>query len=67
MHEHTERDKHCNQLWQPALDTRRHRAIHIRFGIGAPVHVLQTGYEVTNIVQIAAVAVEDAMQREEKS
>ena len=38
----------------------------ILLGMGAPVHVLQTGDEVTNIVQIAAVAVMDAMRREEK-
>ncbi len=36
----------------------------ILLGMGAPVHVLQTGDEVTNIVQIAAVAVMDAMNRE---
>ncbi|HKJ38463.1 MAG TPA: NADP-dependent malic enzyme [Anaerolineales bacterium] len=35
----------------------------ILLGMGAPVHVLQTGDEVINIVQIAAVAVMDAMQR----
>jgi malate dehydrogenase (oxaloacetate-decarboxylating)(NADP+) len=35
----------------------------ILLGIGAPVHVLQTGDEVANIVQIAAVAVMDAMGR----
>ena len=38
----------------------------ILLGMCAPVHVLQTGDEVTNIVQIAAVAVMDAMWREEK-
>ena len=37
----------------------------ILLGMGAPVHVLQTGDEVTNIVQIAAVAVMDAMRRNE--
>ena len=37
----------------------------ILLGMGAPVHVLQTGDEVTNIVQIAAVAVMDAMRRAE--
>jgi malate dehydrogenase (oxaloacetate-decarboxylating)(NADP+) len=37
----------------------------ILLGMGAPVHVLQTGDEVNNIVQIAAVAVMDAMGREE--
>ncbi len=37
----------------------------ILLGMGAPVHVLQTGDEVNNIVQIAAVAVMDAMNREE--
>ena len=37
----------------------------ILLGVGAPVHVLQTGDEVINIVQIAAVAVMDAMHREE--
>lgn len=36
----------------------------ILLGMGAPVHVLQTGDEVSNIVQIAAVAVMDAMNRE---
>jgi malate dehydrogenase (oxaloacetate-decarboxylating)(NADP+) len=35
----------------------------ILLGMGAPVHVLQTGDEVANIVQIAAVAVMDAMRR----
>jgi malate dehydrogenase (oxaloacetate-decarboxylating)(NADP+) len=38
----------------------------ILLGVGAPIHVLQTGDEVNNIVQIAAVAVMDAMGREEK-
>jgi len=38
----------------------------ILLGMGAPVHVLQTGDEVNNIVQIAAVAVMDAMSRNEK-
>jgi malate dehydrogenase (oxaloacetate-decarboxylating)(NADP+) len=37
----------------------------ILLGMGAPVHVLQTGDEVNNIVQIAAVAVMDVMNREE--
>ena len=36
----------------------------ILLGMGAPVHVLQTGDEVNNIVQVAAVAVMDAMSRE---
>jgi malate dehydrogenase (oxaloacetate-decarboxylating)(NADP+) len=36
----------------------------ILLGMGAPVHVLQTGDEVSNIVQIAAVAVMDCMSRE---
>jgi malate dehydrogenase (oxaloacetate-decarboxylating)(NADP+) len=36
----------------------------ILLGMGAPIHVLQTGDEVNNIVQIAAVAVMDAMNRE---
>lgn len=36
----------------------------ILLGVGAPVHVLQTGDEVANIVQVAAVAVMDAMARE---
>jgi phosphotransacetylase len=31
--------------------------------MGAPVHVLQTGDEVVDIVNIAAVAVMDAMSR----
>ncbi len=35
----------------------------ILLGTGAPVHVLQTGDEVSNIVQIAAVAAMDAMTR----
>ena len=37
----------------------------ILLGIGAPVHVLQTGDEVADIVNIAAVAVVDAMSRED--
>jgi malate dehydrogenase (oxaloacetate-decarboxylating)(NADP+) len=36
----------------------------ILLGMGAPLHVLQTGDEVNNIVQIAAVAVMDAMNRD---
>jgi malate dehydrogenase (oxaloacetate-decarboxylating)(NADP+) len=36
----------------------------ILLGVGAPVHVLQTGDEVSNIVQIAAVSVMDAMGRD---
>jgi malate dehydrogenase (oxaloacetate-decarboxylating)(NADP+) len=36
----------------------------ILLGMGAPVHVLQTGDEVRDIVAIAAVAVMDAMARE---
>ncbi len=39
----------------------------ILLGMGAPVHVLQTGDEVNNIVQIAAVAVMDIMSRMEKA
>jgi malate dehydrogenase (oxaloacetate-decarboxylating)(NADP+) len=39
----------------------------ILLGMGAPVHVLQTGDEVVNIVQVAAVAVMDAMRRSEAS
>jgi malate dehydrogenase (oxaloacetate-decarboxylating)(NADP+) len=35
----------------------------ILLGVGAPVHVLQTGDDVNTIVQIAAVAVMDAMGR----
>jgi len=35
----------------------------ILLGMGAPVHVLQTGDEVNDIVQIAAVAVMDALNR----
>src|SRR5258706_1196608 len=35
----------------------------ILLGMGAPVHVLQTGDEVNDIVQIAAVAVMDAINR----
>jgi malate dehydrogenase (oxaloacetate-decarboxylating)(NADP+) len=37
----------------------------ILLGMGAPVHVLQTGDEVRDIVNIAAVAVMDALSREE--
>src|SRR5258707_15331066 len=37
----------------------------ILLGMGAPVHVLQTGDEVNDIVQVAAVAVMDAMKRME--
>lgn len=36
----------------------------ILLGVGAPVHVLQTGDEVRDIVNVAAVAVVDAMSRE---
>ena len=36
----------------------------ILLGMGASVHVMQTGDEVTDIVQIASVAVMDAMDRE---
>jgi malate dehydrogenase (oxaloacetate-decarboxylating)(NADP+) len=36
----------------------------ILLGMGAPVHVLQTGDEVRDIVNIAAVAVMDAMKRD---
>jgi malate dehydrogenase (oxaloacetate-decarboxylating)(NADP+) len=36
----------------------------ILLGVGAPVHVLQTGDEVRDIVNIAAVAVMDAINRE---
>jgi len=36
----------------------------ILLGTGAPVHILQTGDEVDSIVQMAAVAVMDAMSRE---
>jgi malate dehydrogenase (oxaloacetate-decarboxylating)(NADP+) len=39
----------------------------ILLGMGAPVHVLQTGDEVSNIVQIASVAVMDAMIRDEEA
>jgi malate dehydrogenase (oxaloacetate-decarboxylating)(NADP+) len=35
----------------------------ILLGVGAPIHVLQTGDEVADIVNIAAVAVMDAMSR----
>jgi malate dehydrogenase (oxaloacetate-decarboxylating)(NADP+) len=38
----------------------------ILLGVGAPVHVLQTGDDVNAIVQIASVAVMDAMGRNEK-
>jgi len=36
----------------------------ILLGVGAPIHVLQTGDEVNDIVEIAAVAVMDAASRE---
>ena len=36
----------------------------ILLGVGAPVHVLQTGDEVRDIVNMAAVAVMDALNRE---
>ncbi|HEY9527598.1 MAG TPA: NADP-dependent malic enzyme [Anaerolineales bacterium] len=39
----------------------------ILLGMGAPVHVLQTGDDVNTIVQIASVAVMDVMGREENS
>ncbi len=39
----------------------------ILLGMGAPIHVLQTGDEVSNIVQVAAVEVMDAMNREQAS
>jgi len=39
----------------------------ILLGMGAPVHVLQTGDDVNSIVQIASVAVMDVMGREEKA
>ncbi len=35
----------------------------ILLGVGAPIHVVQTGDEVADIVNIAAVAVMDAMNR----
>jgi malate dehydrogenase (oxaloacetate-decarboxylating)(NADP+) len=35
----------------------------ILLGVGAPVHVLQTGDDVRNIVNITAVAVMDAANR----
>jgi malate dehydrogenase (oxaloacetate-decarboxylating)(NADP+) len=38
----------------------------ILLGMGAPVHVLQTGDDVNDIVQIASVAVMDAMGRDKK-
>jgi malate dehydrogenase (oxaloacetate-decarboxylating)(NADP+) len=38
----------------------------ILLGVGSPVHVLQTGDDVNTIVQVASVAVMDAMNREEK-
>ena len=38
----------------------------ILLGMGAPIHVLQTGDEVNDIVQIAAVAVMDAINRAKK-
>jgi malate dehydrogenase (oxaloacetate-decarboxylating)(NADP+) len=39
----------------------------ILLGMGAPVHVLQTGDDVNTIVQIASVAVMDVMGREENA
>jgi len=39
----------------------------ILLGVGASVHVLQTGDDVNTIVQIASVAVMDVMAREEKA
>ena len=36
----------------------------ILLGVGAPVHVLQTGDEVRDIVNMAAIAVMDALSRE---
>jgi malate dehydrogenase (oxaloacetate-decarboxylating)(NADP+) len=39
----------------------------ILLGMGAPVHVLQTGDDVNAIVQIASVAVMDVMGREQKA
>jgi malate dehydrogenase (oxaloacetate-decarboxylating)(NADP+) len=39
----------------------------ILLGMGAPVHVLQTGDDVNSIVQIASVAVMDVMSREENA
>jgi malate dehydrogenase (oxaloacetate-decarboxylating)(NADP+) len=39
----------------------------ILLGMGAPVHVLQTGDDVNAIVQMASVAVMDVMSREEKA
>ena len=36
----------------------------ILLGVGAPIHVLQTGDEVRDIVNIAAVAVMDSMKRD---
>jgi malate dehydrogenase (oxaloacetate-decarboxylating)(NADP+) len=36
----------------------------ILLGVGAPVHVLQTGAEVRDIVNVAAVAVMDSLDRE---
>jgi malate dehydrogenase (oxaloacetate-decarboxylating)(NADP+) len=39
----------------------------ILLGMGAPVHVLQTGDDVNAIVQIASVAVMDVMGREERA
>jgi malate dehydrogenase (oxaloacetate-decarboxylating)(NADP+) len=39
----------------------------ILLGMGAPVHVLQTGDDVNTIVQMASVAVMDVMSREEKA
>jgi len=39
----------------------------ILLGMGAPIHVLQTGAEVRDIINVAAIAVMDAMNRQECS
>jgi malate dehydrogenase (oxaloacetate-decarboxylating)(NADP+) len=39
----------------------------ILLGMGAPVHVLQAGDDVSNIVNMAAVAVVDALYRQEEA
>ena len=39
----------------------------ILLGMGSPVHVLQTGDDVSSIVQVATVAVTDIMNRDGKS
>ena len=59
------RSKSANVAYKLLARLGKAKAIGpILLGMGAPMHVLQTGDEVNNIVQIAAVAVMDAMGRE---